>query len=235
MCGRYGRVHAENDVAGIAAARQALWFAKRGGMDALERVRKSITSSYNIKPTTLQPFVRHDDGERSMEVGAWGWRRAFSKAPLINARGEEAATKRTWVVALRERRCVVPASFFYEWKPDTKQPYCFALESRGDFGIGGLWEDTADGPAFILLTTRPNALCAPIHDRMPLILRPEDESAWTDPATSFDRVQELIRPYEPSLMTAWPVSRQVSRIHADGPELIAPYDPSREPRQESAF
>ncbi len=211
MCGRFGRFGLDTPEA-LAEWHDVLSYIKEGWK----------AEAYNVKPTTSQPFIREVEGERRLELGTWAWRRAFSKAPLINARGEEAAGKRTWVVALRERRCVVPASFFYEWHPDTKQPYCFALESRAGFGIGGIWEETAEGAAFVLLTTQPNSLCSPVHDRMPLILRREDEEAWTDPATPFDRVQDLIKPYEPSLMTAWPVSKAVSKIHSEGPELIAP-------------
>jgi putative SOS response-associated peptidase YedK len=140
---------------------------------------------------------------------------------LINARGEEASAKRTWALALRQRRCLIPASSYFEWRPSDKQPFAFGLETKELFGIGGLWEDSKEhGVSFVLLTTPPNKMAAEIHDRMPLILQRKDHDAWLDPATDENRIQSLIAPLGQHLMAGWPVSKLVSGIHNEGPELV---------------
>lgn len=122
---------------------------------------------------------------------------AFS---TINARAEEAATKPAFREALRKRRCLVPADAFYEWErldlksalktdPKTKRPFAFALASGEPYAFAGLWEswqpktraDAVPLETFTILTTEPNELMAPVHNRMPVIVEPKDYDRWLDP------------------------------------------------------
>jgi len=145
--------------------------------------------SYNVAPKSVQPVVRlnRDSGNREFALLRWGlvpfWARdAKFTYSTINARAEEAATKPAYREALKKRRCLVPANAFYEWQrldAKKKQPYAIALKSGEPYAFAGLWErwQPKEGVAletFTILTTDPNALMEPIHNRMPVILEPKD-------------------------------------------------------------
>ena len=130
---------------------------------------------------------------------------------------------------MQQRRCLVPADWFYEWKatPSGKVPHVVRMASREPFLIGGLWDTWHYGredalATFTLLTTRPNELAATIHDRMPLIVAPQDAPRWLD-RTEAD-VSDLLRPFPAEEMTAYPVSTRVNSSKNEGPELIEPVD-----------
>jgi putative SOS response-associated peptidase YedK len=210
MCGRFGRFGGEEPEA-FAAWFEALAYMKVGWKKDL----------YNCAPTQSLPIVLMQEGERRMVPARWGWQRDFSEATLVNARGEEAVRKKTWSEALFSRRCLVPATCFYEWRPHDRQPFAFFLNPRVPFGIGGLWEvDPSHGLAFILLTTPANELVSPIHDRMPCIVPPADYRSWLEPATPATEVISLIKPFPAAAMEAHPVSKLVSSVKNDGPGLI---------------
>ena len=129
----------------------------------------------------------------------WGWERPFSKKPLINARSQEAWEKRTWAKAMRERRCIIPASGFFEWDenfPQGKRPR-FRINPTYDdgFAFGGLYEINSEtGEMFMsILTTAPNRKMAKIHHRMPVIL---DKYEFDDWFVSEDRnhVENMMQP-----------------------------------------
>jgi putative SOS response-associated peptidase YedK len=142
----------------------------------------------------------------------------------INARGETVQTAAAFKSAYAKRRCLVPADAFYEWKKigKAKQPYAIAMRERQPFALAGLWEnwkEPASGQwvrTFSILTTAPNALVAPLHDRMPVILAPADYDRWLgeepDPA-------DLIRPYAGD-MAAWPVSPRVNKADNDDAAIL---------------
>ena len=148
---------------------------------------------YNVAPATDQLVIPEDGGHRVARWHRWGLVPHWTKDQTIgyktiNARGESVAVKPAFSAALRQRRCLVPATGFYEWKAlgDGKQPYLIRLKGGGLFSFAGLWENRA-GPegevrSFTIITTAPNALMARIHDRMPVIVPRAQYARWLDPA-----------------------------------------------------
>jgi putative SOS response-associated peptidase YedK len=166
-------------------------------------------------------------------MAKWGFRPAWVKdgklAP-INARAETVATSGLFGWAVREGRCLVPATGVYEWKPvpgqKRKQPFHVRLKGGAPFGFAGLWTPgpTPDAPpTCAIITTTANELLAPIHDRMPVILDPNDEALWLDPGPNAPiKVSPCLRPLPSECMEAIPVSSLVSSPSNDGPQPIEP-------------
>jgi len=153
---------------------------------------QGLEPRYNIAPTQEAPIVRNEAGGRTLSLARWGlvpyWAEAASIGNrLINARSETADAKPAYRQALRRRRCLVPASGFYEWKKvgRARHPFYFRPPNGGLLAIAGLWERWHDGPlsleTFTLLTTDANQILAPIHDRMPVILDRRAFEPWLDP------------------------------------------------------
>ncbi len=187
---------------------------------------------YNAAPGQDLPVIRlhPETGERILGLLRWGLIPYWSKDPkiawkCINARGESVKTTSAFRDAYKSRRCLVPAEAFFEWKADgkAKQPYAIALRSREPFAFAGLWENWKDPKTnewlrtFTILTTQPNELVAPLHDRMPVMLAPESYDRWLgqepDPA-------ELIRSYPADEMITWPVSVRVNTPKNDDPAIL---------------
>jgi putative SOS response-associated peptidase YedK len=131
--------------------------------------------------------------------------------------------------ALSKTRCLIPATGFYEWRAEpagtAKTPLHIRLKDGQPFAFAGLWLPGTDGgpPTAAIVTTRANELMQPIHQRMPVILAPEDERPWLDPALADpEAVLPLLRPYPSAAMTAWAVRPLVNRVTNDGPELLVP-------------
>jgi putative SOS response-associated peptidase YedK len=194
-----------------------------------------FASSYNIAPQSVQPVVRLNpgSGSRKIVLQRWGlvpfWARdAKLGYSTFNARAEEAARKPAFREALKKRRCLVPADAFYEWQKidaKTKQPFAIALKSGDPIAFAGLWESwqPADGPpleTFTILTTGPNEIMKPIHNRMPVILEPGDYAHWLAPGDPEKPPVELLRPFPAGKMRAWPVSNRVGNVRNNTPELI---------------
>ena len=187
---------------------------------------------YNVAPTQLMPVVR---GGAVLEVATLKWGHFVSFAPggkptfLVNARSESAATKPTFKQAIAERRCVVPADGFYEWKRSdggkTKVPFLIQMKDERTFWIAGVfWPDQVDQPAnYLLLTTTPNAVMSPIHDRMPVILTDEAAQEWLTPGPlSSDRLAALCAPHPADEMFATQVSAIVNTAANDVAECVMP-------------
>ena len=206
-----------------------------------------LTPRFNITPAQAVPLVRETVQGRDAVLARWGLVPFWADDPSIgnrmaNARGDTVATKPSFRAAFRQRRGIMPADLFYEWQPlpgqKIKQPWCIGLPDRAPFGLAALWEQwtprgqpLADAEAAPLLTcalitTEPNALMAPIHDRMPVLLHPEDFERWLNTATPLEAVQALIRPWD-GPMVAWPVSTAVNSPRVDDPALIEPVEPRR--------
>ena len=200
-------------------------------------VLPELVARYNIAPTQAAPIVRaaESGGKRHMTSVQWGLIPSWAKdrsmgARMINARSETAATKPAFRGPMKYRRCVVPADGFYEWQKQGtgKQPYYIHLRDGGPFGLAGIWEhwEDADGSAIescCILTTTPNELVQPIHDRMPVILRPADYEVWLDPAMQdAAAVQPLLRPCPDEMLTLYPVSRHVNSPRNDDERCIEP-------------
>jgi putative SOS response-associated peptidase YedK len=191
---------------------------------------------YNIAPTQLSPVIRASKEGTAREVieAQWGLLPSWAKDPAainhpINARAETVATKPMFRTAFKRFRVLVPASGFYEWKQlaGGKQPYFIRLRGEEPMGFGGLLERW-EGPegvvwTYCIIVTEPNELVAGIHNRMPVIIRPEDYDAWLDPGLIEPGiVSELMAPYPSDLMEAYPVGRAVGNPRSQGPELVAP-------------
>lgn len=197
----------------------------------------ALEPRYNIAPTqpvstVLQPS---DSKNRQFKMMRWGLIPKWSKdskigAKLINARAETVAEKPAFKSAFRKRRCLVLADGFYEWQQQEntkqKQPYYFHLKDEQPFAFAGLWEQWQDASGEVidsctLLTTDANELMRPIHNRMPVILNPNDYERWIDPEVKEpERLQPLLRPYSTQEMIAYPVSTTVNRPSNDNAECI---------------
>jgi putative SOS response-associated peptidase YedK len=187
---------------------------------------------FNIAPTQMVPVVRVDEtGNRVFTFARWGLIPSWVKdtealQQPFNAKAETAAIKPMFRHAYRKSRVLVPADAFYEWVvKDGKQPYLIRLRNGEPMGMGGLLEHW-HGPAgevvtFTILTTNANPLMAEIHERMPVIIRPEDYPAWLDTnLTDIARIQTMACPYPERLMETYPVSRKVNSPRYDSPDLI---------------
>ncbi|SRR5579884_287706 len=218
MCGRYSLHHSPDQI------------AMRFGV---QEMLVSPAERYNIAPTQPVAVVVQQEGQRLLEAYQWGLIPAWAKDPgignkLINARAETLAEKPAFKQALVRRRCLIPSDGFYEWKKEEKarQPMYIRRKDEALFAFAGLWEEwrQEDGAPLrtcTIITVPPNELLAPIHDRMPAILRPEDEALWLD--TSRKNVPDLLaalQPYPAEAMEAYPVSRRVNTPLVDDPALL---------------
>ena len=198
---------------------------------------------YNIAPSTRVPAVRATP-QRASAVLRWGlvpsWAKEDVGFKLVNARAETLAEKPAFRDALKKRRCVIPASGFYEWKTvgQIKQPMLIRWRDERPFCFAGLWETwrAPDGMTLescAIVTTEPNDLMRPIHTRMPFMLTPEQCALWLD-ASIVDSRQaiELLRPQRAEAMGATAVSRFVSNVRNEGPACLAPPAPDESPGDE---
>ena len=193
-----------------------------------------LSPRYNVAPTQEMPVVMADkSGKNHLEVLKWGLIPFWSKDPkagysTINARAEGIADKPAYRRPIRTQRCIIPADGFYEWQKTNggKQPFFIHLKETGLFGLAGLYDvyrtaDDQELKTFTIITTEANELMAPIHDRMPVILHPENEAEWLDKTiTDPFQVIRLLKPYPAGLMEAFPVSKQVNNVINDVPELL---------------
>jgi putative SOS response-associated peptidase YedK len=197
--------------------------------------------TFNAAPQSVQPVVRlnRDTGKREFALLRWGLVPAWAKDAkfgysTINARAEEAPIKPAYREAFKKRRCLIPADAFYEWqKTDAKakQPYAFALKSGKPYALAGLWErwrpkDGEPLETFTILTTDPNALVEPMHDRMPAILEPADYGRWLEPGDPARPPADLLRPLPEEKMLAWRVSERVGNTRNDDAKLLDPLEPA---------
>jgi putative SOS response-associated peptidase YedK len=202
-------------------------------------------ADYNVAPTTFQPVIREsrDTGERELILARWGLVPFFAKelsdvkgTSTINARAETIATSRTWREPFKKRRCLVPASAFYEWDKKsggkTKQPYAFDLANGQMFAFAGVWNAWKDKDghwlqSFSIVTTGANELMARIHDRMPVILRPRDYDRWLDREVTEQPPVDLLRPFDTEEMEMRPANPAVGNYRNNGAEmLVCPADVS---------
>jgi putative SOS response-associated peptidase YedK len=199
----------------------------------------SFPPRYNIAPTQPVGVIvqDRDSGKREYRLMVWGLIPAWVKDPstfanLINARAETIAEKPSFRTAYKYRRCLIPADGFYEWqkvKSGPKQPFYFTLRDNGLFAFAGLWESWNDIETFTILTTSANTLLQTIHDRMPVILNPEDYDRWIDPTIQDgQQLSDLLCPFPDESMQAIPVSTRVNAAVVDDAQCIAPLPPSPE-------
>jgi putative SOS response-associated peptidase YedK len=189
---------------------------------------------FNVCPTNRIPVIRQTETGRELLKMQWGfvpsWANDIKICP-INAVSETVATKNMFRSAIKIRRCLVPADGFYEWKKIPKKikgdsPWYFQVNG-GPFAFAGIWESWEKGDKPIqscaILTTTPNELMAPIHDRLPVILSPADYDAWLDPAMNDPtKLTYLYEPFPASDMTMTRVSAYVNKAGNEGEECIKP-------------
>ena len=189
---------------------------------------------YNVAPTQLVPVVREaSDGSRRLSMMRWGLVPSWSKEigeGLINARSETVNEKPSFRQAFRQRRCIVVASAFYEWqKVDGKKvPYYIRMADGAPMPFAGLWEAWHSPEGHVLetctiLTTNANATVAPIHDRMPVILHPDEFGLWLDRKVhEAEPLAGLFSPCPADRLEAYQVSTLVNGPAHNGPECIVP-------------
>ena len=190
---------------------------------------------YNIAPTQLIDAVLESDSERVLTQLKWGLIPGWAKDDsignkLINARAETLAEKPSFKNAFKSRRCIIPASGFYEWAKKgagAKQPFYFYLKEKDVFGFAGLYEEWLDKESgelvetCTIITTEANEVLEPVHHRMPVILKPEDYDQWLDQKEkNTDRLQNLLVPYPSVEMTSHEVSKAINSPTYNSPELI---------------
>ncbi|AUX37562.1 MULTISPECIES: SOS response-associated peptidase [Sorangium] len=192
---------------------------------------------YNIAPSTVHPVLRAQGGRRELVAATWGFTGRFGgggAAPslLANARAESARTKPTFRGAFAARRCVVPADGFYEWTgpKGARRPTWFHPAGGGLLRMAGLYQPAKEPDAgdidvrFTILTTEASADVAQVHDRMPVLLAPEDVDLWLGvgdgEASDADRVEALLRPAPRGSLAARAVSTRVNAVGHDDPALL---------------
>ena len=194
------------------------------GYESLHVPEPPIFESYNIAPSQGILALRVSQESHQIERAKlhWGlipfWSKTEkTKYPLINARAEGIETKPSFRSPFRHRRCIIPASGFYEWqhRDGNKQPFFIRPADNGYFALAGLWEhwQNAEGEIIescAIITTTANSLMATIHDRMPVILTPENLPAWIDPGTMKEDLLPMLHPCPESILEAYPVSSRVT-------------------------
>ena len=193
---------------------------------ALGQTNDGYRPSWNIPPTAPILVVRSDGGERLASVMSWGFTfrsrsgGGSASRPLFNARSETLSQRPAFRAAFAERRCLIPANGFYEWRSDGggKTPMWIHREDEQPFAFAGIYNIRPNEAASVI-TCAPNALMSPIHNRMPVILSDDRYDDWLDPDADMNALSELLTPREWQGMTAWDVSNAVNRAGTDGPQL----------------
>lgn len=227
MCGRYVSAAPVDDLAKYFSATTP---------------EHTLEANFNVAPTTDVYAVRADKGERALATMRWGLVPFWAKdlkigSRMINARSETVADKPAFRRAFTKRRCLVPASGFYEWQKiegqKAKQPFLIHRADEEPLVFAGLYEfwhpkdddgnDVPDADVVVsctILTTEANKTMEPVHDRMPVMLAPGVWDDWLDPASDLDFVSSLMVPAPESLLTMYPVSTAVNSVRNKGAELV---------------
>lgn len=198
------------------------------------------SARYNLAPSQLAPIVRRRDagGDRELAMLKWGLVPRWAKDPnigysTINARAETVASKPTFREAFRRRRCLVPASGYFEWRTEgkgPKQPYHFTRADGQIMTFAGLWEawtpPAGEPPleTFTIIVGPASDQARPHHDRMPSVLEESEFEVWLDPQAPADELQGLLRPFAGELEIR-AVSRAVNNVANDDASLLADAPP----------
>lgn len=219
MCGRF-TLTTDLDATSLAAM-----------FEAKDRIQE-LKPRYNIAPTQPAACVLMERDKRVLEYLRWGlvpaWAQDRSIASrLINARAEMIERWSVFREGFARRRCLIPSDGFYEWSGRERTPHWIRLREGAPFACAGLYEPHIERggrtlSTFTIITTEPNELVSPLHDRMPVIIPAEHYDRWLDPTRSSKESRSLLRPYPAEEMTVTPVSRTVNRADAEGPDCILP-------------
>ena len=232
MCGRYTSSSSVADLAEV--------------FQVAEVRAEPLPPRYNVAPTDPVYAVaisKVKEPHRALTSFRWGLVPSWAKDPatgskMINARAEGIETKPAYRRAVARRRCLIPADAFYEWqrrthpdgRPAGKRPHAVRLKGGGPMAFAGVWEvwrhpDQPDAEPLrtcAIITTSANDLMAPIHDRMPVVLAPEDWATWLDPECDTKTAIGLLVPAPSAWFDVYPVSSLVNKVSHDGPELLEP-------------
>lgn len=189
---------------------------------------------YNIAPTQQVPVVLHSGQARCLRLMNWGMpAHTLGARPLINARGETVASKPAFRDAFASRRCLVPASGFYEWRQTAagKQPMFIHPPEQTPLAFAAIWQESGrqEPESVAIITSEANATVRPIHDRMPVILPPQHYQNWLA-APAPEELLAMLKPYEGQL-AAHPVADAVNTTQHDHPDLILPVPQARHGQQ----
>ena len=229
MCGRFTQERPTSELADIFAA---------------EDLADTPGGRFNVAPTDEVAVVVERDDRRAIKAYRWGLIPHWAKDPKIgnrmfNARAETIATAPAFRDAFRKRRCLVPVDSFFEWRRDgsIRQPFRIVRTDGTPLALAGLWSGWRDPETdevrrtFTIVTTTPNDLMRPIHNRMPVVIPPEAWGRWLDPALpDVAELHGLLVPAAEDDLEAYPVSRAVNNVRNDGPALIEPLEELRGPR-----
>jgi putative SOS response-associated peptidase YedK len=224
MCGRYTLI-----------PEAKTWIPAFGLPRGTARQLSSLSPNYNVAPTQDVPILRNSPGGAGRELAQarWGLIPAWAKAAkfgyhTINARAESVAEKPSFRAAYRSRRCLIPASGFYEWKRGAagKQPYLIHMQNGSPMGFAGLWEswrDPQDGSAVhscTIIVTAANEFMQALHQRMPVILAAEDYACWLDPDAA--EGASLLKPCPSDWLACYAVSTYVNNPRHNDRRCIEP-------------
>jgi putative SOS response-associated peptidase YedK len=227
MCGRYALTSAPEAIRRLFGYPEAPNFPPR----------------FNIAPTQPIPIVVGGRDARRFMLARWGFLPGFAKDPrdfplIINARSETVLEKASFRNAMKRRRCLVPADAYYEWlklggagRRVVKKPYLFRRADGAPMGFAGLWEtysgaDGAEIDTACILTTQANAATLAVHDRMPVILEPENFSPWLDcDAVGAAQAAALLKPAPDDALEFFEIGDAVNKVANDGPQLWEPAAP----------
>jgi len=198
---------------------------------AVTAIPENLASRYNAAPSQNLPVITNEQ-PKNIVLYRWGlvphWAKDIKIGyKMINARAETITEKPSFKNAFKKRRCLVLADGFYEWQKnkDGKIPHRIMLKDKSPFGFAGLWESWKDDQgkelrSFTIITTESNALVKNFHDRMPVILSPEQKNDWLDFDLQQEKLIKMLKPYPENKMTAYPVSSLVNSPKNDVPEVI---------------
>lgn len=202
----------------------------------IDHIKCEIVANYNIAPTQEIMVITQQEGINILDRFHWGLVPGWAKDKrignkLINARVETLSTKPSFQNAFKRRRCLIPADGFYEWKTikGIKQPYYFTLPDEKPFAFAGLWEiwtseNETEYRSCTIITTDANDSVAPIHHRMPVILKINYYDQWLDAKNlNVTKMQNILNDGIISELSSWPVSPQVNSVKNNGPGNIEKY------------
>lgn len=193
-----------------------------------------ISPSYNIAPSSIIPVIVKNIPKKVIKM-RWGylpsWSKEYdSKYTVINTRAETIENKPYFKQSFMNQRCLIPATGFYEWRedPTEKTPFYFHLKNSTYFSFAGIysvWKDVSGKEFYTcsIITTKPNELMIPIHDRMPVILSQEEEELWIDKQTDLNTLKSLLDQFPSNKMEAYPVSKDVNSPRNNYRKLTSRY------------
>jgi putative SOS response-associated peptidase YedK len=223
MCGRYSLTRRQSDL------------IERFGIVELLSLDEEIEPRFNIAPSQKVPVVLEHEGKRALTMLKWGlipfWTKDLAtQKPVINARCETMATKPFFRQALKAKRCLIPADGFYEWRHEgkSKLPMYIHTPEREIFSFAGLWDEWRSPEGDVLrtctiITTAANETMSAVHDRMPIIIRPEHEDLWLDPKVDDAKQLEIaLEPLSNDRLQMYQVSTKVNAAGKESPDMVEP-------------